>query len=507
MAEPTEEMLSAEVHEKITSGLDKMSGAEAQEAFSEKLENFLEEKGISESDIISGQSEYASAISEEAFNGLEFSGIEGTGLSLADVRHMMTDEDYRLEMAGKHLTGSEVARIEQEYTFSYRDPVDLPDSRNPHGSTVEALLPEGREPHAEAVRTKEFMHYELRDALNSGAEGSPATFDDFEQAYARDEWKEMKGDQAAFHQNDDGVEDLKFIHPDGRELVYDGATEGLMTDDRYMGTYNYENATIPADSTPGPVEAFLNTRTEGSLRHREYDVDTWIELGNTRADRDAHGGEGARQAQFDDAVSEGIGNSVWNIGDFQEKAQGLSDAKDWVSDKADQAGDTIGEKFKGVKSIGSGLWREGAINPAHQTMDRAHIQEASLSETTMPIGAGTIRLEEAIGMLTADQKAMNAAATGEQTSSVQDAVNHPDAAEMYKNLHTHGVETILAEITPGMGAEDRVRELLLAGQEATKEAGIPMPAEQRELDAAQELDNSYHQDLNNSYEDDYSVGV
>ena len=70
---------------------------------------------------------------------------------------------------------------------------------------------------------------------------------------------------------------------------------------------------------------------------------------------------------------------------------------------------------------------------------------------------------------------------------------------MFQNLQTHGIKTLTAEITPDMSSEDRVRELLLAGKEATQQVGIPMPSEQRELEAAQEL--------NNSYEDGYSYDM
>ncbi len=155
-------------------------------------------------------------------------------------------------------------------------------------------------------------------------------------------------------------------------------------------------------------------------------------------------------------------------------------------------------------SFGSGSWQEGALkidghSQEEQTLGRASIQEASFSETNRVEHPGTVALEDAIGMLAADQKALNAPSTGEQASPIQDAVNHPDAAQMFQNLHTHGVKTLTAEITPDMSAESRVSELLLAGQEATQQAGIPMPSAQRELDAMQEL--------NNSYEDDYSFSV
>ena len=64
-------------------------------------------------------------------------------------------------------------------------------------------------------------------------------------------------------------------------------------------------------------------------------------MGNTRADRYANGGEEARDALLKGSAVEAGVKSLGNIGDFQEKAEVVSDAKDWVSDKADQAGDAI----------------------------------------------------------------------------------------------------------------------------------------------------------------------
>ena len=207
-------MLSpTELREQLTSGLDNLSGVEAHEVFSERLDDFLKDNDIKESEIILGESEHTSTLSEAAFNGLDFRGMEGTGLSLADTRRLMHDEDYRLEMAEDYLTGKEESRIQAEHSEIISNP------QLPFGpQIVLPMSPEGIEAHEEAVKTKEFMHYELRDALNSGTKGLPATLDDFEQSLTRDQWEPMLGDQAAFHQNG-GAKDLKFIHPDGRELV------------------------------------------------------------------------------------------------------------------------------------------------------------------------------------------------------------------------------------------------------------------------------------------------
>jgi len=495
MSNPSEDMLSVtDLQDRLTSGLENLSGAEANEAFSDRLGEFLRENNIDEAEIISGESEYASTLSEAAFNGVDFRGLEGTGLPLADARRLIFDEDYRLEMADKFLTGKEENRIEAEHSEI------IPNPQLPFGPPIVLpMSPEGVEAHEEAVKTKEFMHYELRDALNSGKHGLPATLKDFEESENYYKWEEMKGDQAAFHQNG-GTKDLKFVHPDGRELVYEGDTKELMTSDAHMGTYNYANATIPKDLTPSPLESFQNTRTEGSKLHKAYDVDPWIELGNTRADRYANGGEAARAAQLRGAVLKGLGSSTGNS---------INEGKAWVSDKAsevgeavsdtvDQVGDTIHDTFEKIKNLGKNPWQEGTLNPSDQTKNGAHIQSASFSETDMAASSGTLSLEDAIGMLAADQKTLNASIRGE-TSSVLDVLNHPDAALMFQNLQSRGVNTLTAEITPDMSTEDRVRELLVAGHEATQEAGIPMPEEQRELEAMHAR--------NNSYEDDYSLGV
>ena len=516
MAEPSDTLLSPdELRDQLTLGLDDLPTAEALQEFSERLDNFLEQNGIEESEIISGESEYAPILSKAAFNNLDFRGMEGTGLSLADARRIIKDHDYRLEMAEEYLTGNAEERIEKEYTeYSF----------NPHSRlgllTAKPMSAEGKEAIEEAVKIKEFMHYEMRDALNFGPGGAPETLHDFELSRFYEDWTEMPEDQSALHQNG-GKVDRKFIYEGdrreegerredyGRELVYDGDTNKLMiagdhvdengityNNDQFMGTYNYVNATIPTDETPGPLEVIGNILTKGSRQHKDLDVEPWVELGNTRADRYANGGEEARDALLKGSAVEAGVKSLGNIGDFQEKAEVVSDAKDWVSDKADQAGDAISDAVKGLGSrLGLGSWQEGALNPIHQNMNEAHIQRASVSETALQTDSGTVYLEDAIGMLVADQKTLNVSSTGEQASPIQNALNHPDAAQMFQNLQTHGVKTLTAEITPDMSPEDRVSKLLHAGQEATQEAGIPMPSKQRELEATQELNNSYEDDF------------
>lgn len=152
-------------------------------------------------------------------------------------------------------------------------------------------------------------------------------------------------------------------------------------------------------------------------------------------------------------------------------------------------------------SFGRGSWREGALqmDGQDQTMREASIQHASFSKAAISESSGTVSLEDAIVMLAEDEQTLSLSAQDGHSSPIQEALNHPDAAHMFKTLHINGVTTLKADITPNMGAEDRASELLLAGRDATLEAGLPLPSEARELEATQEH--------NNSYEDDYSPSV
>lgn len=92
-------------------------------------------------------------------------------------------------------------------------------------------------------------HFEGRDARN----GNLPTY---EQATGQgSEWTLLSPEQSIFHDNGVGKPELKFIHPDGREAVFNGDTLSLVTDPKYVGTYNYVN--------PAPVP------------DRWYDVGGW----------------------------------------------------------------------------------------------------------------------------------------------------------------------------------------------------------------------------------------
>jgi len=111
--------------------------------------------------------------------------------------------------------------------------------------------------------------------------------------------------------------------------------------------------------------------------------------------------------------------------------------------------------------------------------------------------APSVPLTDAIQMLADDARTLNAnPALSEWQIKVRDAVNHPDAAKMYENLQLNGVETVPAEIESNMDADIRASKLLTAGTEASHEANISLPQEQRaELSRAEDNNNQYaHED-------------
>jgi hypothetical protein len=77
------------------------------------------------------------------------------------------------------------------------------------------------------------FHFEKRDELN----GIHPTF---EEATSDDsEWILLDKSMSIFHDNKIGKNEMKFVHPDGREAVFDGDTLEPVIDPVYKATYNY----------------------------------------------------------------------------------------------------------------------------------------------------------------------------------------------------------------------------------------------------------------------------
>ena len=86
------------------------------------------------------------------------------------------------------------------------------------------------------------FHFEGREALNSD-------LPTYEEAIGKDsEWQLLPEEMSIFHDDGIGRPELKFIHPDGREAVFNGDTLELVTDPRYVGTYNYVTPTTKPSS-------------------------------------------------------------------------------------------------------------------------------------------------------------------------------------------------------------------------------------------------------------------
>lgn len=118
-------------------------------------------------------------------------------------------------------------------------------------------------------------HYEERDAKNRNI-NNPRTL---EQCLARDGWYRTLTD--IYHQNDvDHIREWKMLHPDGRELVFDGATGKLISDTRWKGTFNYVSIPPPPEN---PLNIFGWTQIGFTIiGHAFLDVIPYYIGGNER---------------------------------------------------------------------------------------------------------------------------------------------------------------------------------------------------------------------------------
>ena len=83
------------------------------------------------------------------------------------------------------------------------------------------------------------FHYEDRESLNGQAPS-------YEEISAPDSgWYLLPPELSIYHDNGKGNPEEKYVHPDGREFVYDGDTKELITDPDLKGTYNYCPAIDP----------------------------------------------------------------------------------------------------------------------------------------------------------------------------------------------------------------------------------------------------------------------
>ena len=121
-------------------------------------------------------------------------------------------------------------------------------------------------------------HFEMRDARNE-------TYPTIDEVRKSDNsWELLPREQALLHDNKRGKPELKYIHPDGREAVFDGDTLEPGTDPRYKGTYNY----VFPEPLPEPwydhsSEEWILFDIKGA-GHTVLDVAPYIAGGNVRGD-------------------------------------------------------------------------------------------------------------------------------------------------------------------------------------------------------------------------------
>ncbi|MGQ7246176.1 RHS repeat-associated core domain-containing protein, partial [Halomonas sp. V046] len=120
-------------------------------------------------------------------------------------------------------------------------------------------------------RSSTSWHFENRACNNSN-------LPTYREAVGRNsQWQKLPESQAIFHDNGIGKPEVKFIHPDGREVIFDGDTHEIVTNDKYIGTYNYVNP-APLPTSIGEIPNFI----EKGGAHLILDVVPYAIGGNVR---------------------------------------------------------------------------------------------------------------------------------------------------------------------------------------------------------------------------------
>jgi uncharacterized Zn-binding protein involved in type VI secretion len=127
--------------------------------------------------------------------------------------------------------------------------------------------------------------------------------------------------EKAYHDNGIGKAEFKFVRADGREAVFDGDTWEMVTDERYIATYNYAPL-MPKqyyEDKYGPGEAAEEARSKAFWDHSTADVAPYWLLGNTPTDSTSGLNRAIpaqeRQRQLDNFVK-GVTDAIPNVDDL-----------------------------------------------------------------------------------------------------------------------------------------------------------------------------------------------
>lgn len=183
-------------------------------------------------------------------------------------------------------------------------------------------------------------HFEDRIAAN----GEHPTYDEVKNDT---EWTLLPRSQSLYHIDDVGKDELKYVHPDGREAVFNGDTLNPMLDSQYMATYNYV-ALMPLPDNPSITDyVAYGVRWIG---HGICDVAPYVLLGgcNTREDFEARIIEGWRYVNMSKKIIaailvfhimlSGCGKMVDSYMEFS-----ITQFEEFLSAADDQKGDYLTE--------------------------------------------------------------------------------------------------------------------------------------------------------------------
>ena len=116
------------------------------------------------------------------------------------------------------------------FVYCFNNPANMTDSEGNWGESIkEWLIDKANTLYYNATK----WHFEDRIEAN----GEHPTHEEVNETNS--DWRLLPKSESLYHIDDVGKDELKYVHPDGREAVFNGDTLEPMTDPRYMGTYNY----------------------------------------------------------------------------------------------------------------------------------------------------------------------------------------------------------------------------------------------------------------------------
>ena len=176
-------------------------------------------------------------------------------------------------------------------------------------------------------------HFEGRDARN----GPPPSLEELELDRS---WRQLGETESSYHQNEDGVQDFKYVNDEpagmfgigGKEAVIDGATGLPMETGPYQATYNYCN---PA---AGGIKDMSPTGILRNAGHLALDMVPYYLGGTVRGD------EGTTFAQ-----------RVMGQEKYEAASEAWDGARGWVADTASGVGEGVSNGWNGLKDWAGGL--------------------------------------------------------------------------------------------------------------------------------------------------------